>query len=116
MDDEKEIIMVLKLLLEKIGYTVHSTTNGTEALNTLKKTKQKGIVPKFLILDYTIKGGLGAADIIDDVKEIDPNLKVILCSGYYADEMMKNPKKHGFSGFLQKPFQIEDLTSILSEK
>ncbi len=116
MDDEKEIIMVLKLLLEKIGYTVHTTTNGTEALNTLKKTKQKGIVPKFLILDYTIKGGLGAADIIDDVKEIDPNLKVILCSGYYADEMMKNPKKHGFSGFLQKPFQIEDLTSILSEK
>jgi two-component system cell cycle sensor histidine kinase/response regulator CckA len=106
VDDEDMIIDVGKPILEQMGYNVLTATGGKEALDIYEKNKQEiGIV----ILDM-IMPGLGGGDTYDRLKELNPDIKVLLSSGYSINGQATKILERGCDGFIQKPFNVMGLS------
>ena len=66
-----------------------------------------------VILDLTIKGGMGGRETFEALKGIDPGIKAIVSSGYSGDSLMSEYRDFGFKGVLRKPYTIEELTGTI---
>ena len=113
MDDERFLRIVDGSMLEKLGYEVKLTKDGSEALTCYEDAlnEQKGF--EAVLLDLTVPGGMGAKETIQRLKKMDPNVKAIVSSGYFHDASMKEYEKFGFKGVLPKPFDIKQLKDAL---
>lgn len=111
VDDEKLIVQVGSAMLEKMGYEVLVARDGEEALKTFLENKEKvGIV----LLDM-IMPGMGGLEVLRRLRAIDPDVKILLCSGYSIHGEAPRTIGQGCDGFIQKPFSIEDLLGKLNE-
>ena len=66
-----------------------------------------------MILDLTIRGGMGGKEVIERLLKIDPDVKAIVSSGYSNDPVLSDFRRYGFSGMVSKPFKIEELKGLL---
>lgn len=105
VDDEEIVIGVGTQMLKKMGFSVLTAKNGKEALEVYKQHRND---IDLVILDM-IMPGLRAADTYDELKSIDPAIRVLLASGYGADQQTGELLNRGFNGFIQKPFNIQAL-------
>ncbi len=115
MDDETYIIEVLVKMLKHQGYNVDSAKNGEEAIQLYTEKFMHDNPYDHVILDLTVYGGLGGKETIKALKEIDPNVKAIVSSGYSDNPVMANYKEYGFTGVLTKPYAIEDVIKVLAK-
>jgi len=115
MDDEKPLRMLAKELLPRMGYQVEVVSDGEEAFQKYSKAMYKGEPFDAIILDLTIKGGMGAMETLKMLKEIDSDVKALLISGYENDKIMSSWKDYGFQGAVSKPFTQKQLTDALIE-
>jgi len=106
IDDEPAVLAVSKKILESLGYTVYGIGNGSEAIAFFRDMKSK---IDLVILDM-IMPGLSGSETFDCIRGVDPSVKVILCSGYSLDGQAQQILDKGCSGFIQKPFNITDLS------
>ena len=113
MDDEEFIIEILSDMLEMLEYETLSASDGDEALEILKNAEKNGECVSACFLDLTIPGGRGGEEIISEIKEIYPETAVFASSGAINNNIISNPGKYGFSGYLKKPFKIDDLSELL---
>ena len=113
MDDEDIVRDVVAEMLPKLGYGVEVVKNGTEAIDAYTKAMKLGHPFDAAIMDLTIPGGMGGKDAVQKLREIDPDVKAIVSSGYSNDPIMSNYGKYGFCSMLVKPFQIQELAEIL---
>ncbi|MFH0995703.1 MAG: PAS domain S-box protein [Pseudomonadota bacterium] len=111
VDDEQMILDVGGQMLEKLGYQVLTAPNGKEAVK-LFESQQDHIV--LVILDM-IMPVMGGSETFDILKSMHPNLKILLSSGYAVDGQASDILKRGCSGFIQKPFNLEQLSRKTSE-
>lgn len=114
MDDEETIRLSIKKVLKHLGYECILTENGDHALQAVKEHIEKSIKFKAIILDLTVHGGKGAVDIIDELRLIDPDARMIVSSGYANDKVIIDYQKYGFHAAITKPYTIENLASVLS--
>jgi len=110
VDDEDIIVEVGRISLEKLGYKILTAQNGIEAIEVLKSHPDVEIV----ILDM-IMPEMGGGETYDRLKELRPDIKVILSSGYNIDGRAKEILKRGCDSFIQKPFNINDLSQKIRE-
>ncbi len=115
MDDEEDIRMITCRLLSTFGYEFLSAADGEEALRLYREAKQSDQPVTAVIMDLTIPGGMGGKEAIKKLLEFDPNAKVVVSSGYSNDPIVANFKQFGFSGFLVKPFEMEELRLLLHD-
>ena len=115
MDDEEMLRNLAQKMLERLGYEVETVKDGAEAIETYKKHMDSGKPFDGVILDLTIKGGMGGAQAIKELIKIDPDVKAIVCSGYFNDPVLANYEEHGFRGAMAKPYQIADLEHVLKK-
>jgi PAS domain S-box-containing protein len=108
VDDEDIIIDVGKDILKNLGYKVLLARGGEEALMVYKKNQDK---IDMVILDM-IMPDMGGGKTYDKLKEINPDIKVLLSSGYSIDGQANEILERGCDGFIQKPYNI----GILSKK
>ena len=113
MDDEEMLRNVVGNLLEALGYEVELACDGEEAIQIYVKAQQTGSPFAAVILDLTVKGGMGGKETIKRLIEFDPNVRAIVVSGYANDPIMSNCETYGFLVALQKPFQLKDLRETL---
>lgn len=113
MDDEKMLRELTRHMLERSGYQVEVACDGDEAIQLYKKAEELGLPFGAVILDLTIKGGMGGMETIKQLKEIDPQVRAIVASGYANDPVMSNFKSYGFLKALHKPYQLEELEKTL---
>jgi two-component system, cell cycle sensor histidine kinase and response regulator CckA len=106
IDDEDVIIDVSRELLEMLGYTVLTAGNGWDAVELYRA---KGTEIDLVILDM-IMPGMGGKETFEHLKAINPNVRIILSSGYSMTEKTKDIINQGACAFLQKPFSIEELS------
>ena len=111
VDDEELILDVGVNMLEKLGYTVLAAKNGTEAVDIFKANKNK---IKMIILDI-IMPDMGGGEVYDKIKAINPDVKVLLSSGYSVDGQAIELLEHGCKGFMQKPFTMEELSGKITQ-
>jgi len=111
VDDEDLVINVGAQLLEKLGYTVLEAHGGREAVNIFMDANHS---IDMVILDMVMPD-MGGSEVFDRIKIIDPNVKVLLSSGYSIDGEATEILKRGCEGFIQKPFNMEDLSKKIRE-
>jgi PAS domain S-box-containing protein len=111
VDDEEIIIDVGCQLLKKLGYTVFEARGGKEAIRVYQDNKDN---IDMIILDM-IMPDMGGSDVYDKIRTIDPNVKVLLSSGYSIDGQATEILKRGCNGFIQKPFNLKRLSKKIRE-
>jgi PAS domain S-box-containing protein len=111
VDDEAMIVEASRGLLEELGYTVIVARSGAEALEIYRR-KQSAI--DIIVMDL-IMPGMGGGETFDRLKQIDPRVKVLLSSGYSINGQASKIMERGCDGFIQKPFNITQLSAKLRE-
>jgi CheY-like chemotaxis protein len=111
VDDEDMIIDVGQEILEEMGYKVFLARSGKEAVETYAKNKHK---IDMVILDM-IMPDMGGGEAYDRMKEVDPNVKVLLSSGYSIEGQASDILARGCNGFIQKPFSVKQLSHTIRQ-
>jgi signal transduction histidine kinase/ActR/RegA family two-component response regulator len=106
VDDEEMIIDVCGAMLENMGYLVIAARNGAQAVDAVRQKKH---AIDLVILDL-IMPGMNGGQTFDLIRDIQPNMPVILASGYAFDGLTTKAMKKGCNGFIQKPFNFSDLS------
>jgi PAS domain S-box-containing protein len=115
MDDEEVVRDVIGDLLAILGYEVEFAEDGSKVIELYKKAEESKAPYDAVIMDLTVPGGMGGKESIQELIQIDPEVKAIVSSGYSNDPVMANFRKHGFSGVVAKPFKIEELSKVLHQ-
>lgn len=113
MDDEEMILTVAQFMLEALGYDIEVAKNGEQALEKYSAALASGRPFDAVILDLTVRGGLGGRETIEKLIEIDPEVRTIVSSGFSDDPILSNYKNYGFKATLSKPYRIEELGRTL---
>jgi two-component system cell cycle sensor histidine kinase/response regulator CckA len=105
IDDEKMILDVGRELLEELGYSVLPVMSGQEAIDVFAVNQNK---VDLIIMDM-IMPGMSGSETFDHLKEIKPDAKILLSSGYSIDGQATKILRRGCDGFIQKPFNMNQL-------
>ena len=110
VDDEEIVRTTISAMLSDLGYTVESSPGGKEALDILAKKKKIDLV----LLDMTMPT-MGGKEVFQKIRRIKSHAKVIISSGYSDSVLGEDTFAKKVDGFLQKPYQIEDLSKKIRE-
>jgi PAS domain S-box-containing protein len=113
MDDEELVRDLVSDMLTNIGYKATAATDGTEAIELYRKSRESGYPFDAVILDLTIPGDMGGEEAVQRLREIDPEVKAIVSSGYSNDPIMADFRKYGFSDVIAKPYRTRELSQVL---
>ncbi len=111
VDDEEIIRSTVGTMLGEMGYNVKLAENGEEAVAIFEKDYES---IDLTIIDM-IMPKMNGAKAFYRMKEIDPDCRVIIASGYTEDENMDKLMARGLAGFIRKPFLFDELSRFLSE-
>jgi CheY-like chemotaxis protein len=115
VDDEPMIRDLLRDLLEHLGYEVVTAAEGGEAVARYDAEAEAGRPFDLVILDLTIRGGLGGREAFERIRDRHPRARAIVSSGYSNDPIMAHHREYGFAGVLSKPYTLEDLSALLAQ-
>jgi len=115
MDDESSVRDIALMFLREIGYEVQTTPNGEEAIAAYQTALAEERPFDVVILDLTVRGGMGGRETIRLLKEIHPRVRAIVCSGYSADLVMRQHRDYGFLGCVGKPFNVGELARVVQQ-
>jgi two-component system, cell cycle sensor histidine kinase and response regulator CckA len=106
VDDDLNVLEILKVLLKSLGYAVLGWTNGQEALDLYRENKD---CIDLVILDMVMLG-LSGSDIFERIKELSPSAKLIVMTGYDMNSKIQQIIDKGCCGFIQKPFDVTQIS------
>jgi len=109
VDDEAPVLKVGTRILSTLGYTVLEAKSGQEAVDIYKANKDK---IDLVMLDV-IMPDMGGGKVYDLLKKVNPDIKVLLCSGYSIDGRSTEILERGCDGFIQKPFDVKKLSGTI---
>lgn len=113
MDDDEPVKMVAVHMLAKLGFSTVTASDGNDAIKLYKTAMESGEPFNCVIMDLTIRGGMGGQETIGILLEIDKDVKAIVASGYSNDPVMVNFRDYGFTGIIKKPFNISELSECM---
>lgn len=112
MDDEEAILDVCREMLHRLGYSTEPARDGREALDIYRSAMNDDPFSA-VIMDLTIRGGMGGLECIKELQVLDPGAQVLVSSGYSNDPIMSEYRKYGFHGVIIKPYDIIELGHAL---
>jgi len=115
MDDEEIIRSLSSELFGALNHNVEVAKHGQEALEKYQGAMAAGKPFDIVILDLTVRGGMGGSETIQKLFEIDPAVRAIVSSGYSDDAATANYEKQGFKAFLNKPYDLDALKEVLNK-
>jgi CheY-like chemotaxis protein len=111
VDDEEIMRSTAKAILEALGYEVMLAENGQVALDLFSR-QQGGI--DLVLLDM-IMPVMNGRECFERLKKHDPQVKVILSSGFSREDDLQEMTKAGLRGFIRKPYLTSGLSQIVHE-
>jgi len=113
MDDEAMIRELAGNMLRHLGYAVDFAEGGQGAIRKYQTALETSAPYDAVILDLTIKGGMGGEETIKMLKQIDPGVKAIVSSGYCDNPVIGNYKSYGFCEVVAKPYEMLEFSQKL---
>ena len=113
MDDDAAVRVVAAKMLTRLGYAAETVEDGAAAIARCASAKDEGRPFDAVILDLTIPGGMGGAEAAAKLREVDPNVRAIVSSGYSNDPVMSEYDAHGFEAVVAKPYRLDELAAAL---
>ena len=107
VDDSMLIRHTVCRFLEERGFSVESASNGVEALQVLAR-----IQPDLIVTDMNMPR-MGGRATFERIKEMFPQMRVLVCSGYSATMLDDGKFTQSIDGFLQKPEPLPDVAQIV---
>jgi two-component system cell cycle sensor histidine kinase/response regulator CckA len=111
VDDERMILDVTREMLEGLGYRVLVAQGGTDAMDIYRADHGK---IDLVILDM-IMPGMGGGELLDRMKAVNADVRIILSSGYSLNGEARTIMARGARLFLQKPFRLDNLSQKIRE-
>lgn len=122
VDDDKSVLESYKLMIEFLGYKDIPAESGEKAISiyreNLVSSQDPDQPPKsgidLVILDM-IMPGMEGPEVFYRLKELNPDVKVLIASGYQTSEDVRKLSEDGAKGFIQKPFNMAGLSAKIRE-
>jgi two-component system, cell cycle sensor histidine kinase and response regulator CckA len=111
VEDEKTIMKMSKLLLEKLGYQVLTADTPGKALHLAKEHSGK----IHLLITDVVMPEMNGRDLADQIEDLYPNIKTLFMSGYTANVIAHHGVLDEGVAFIQKPFSKKDLAEKVRE-
>ncbi len=111
VDDEDLVLFINGKFLESLGYHVFSAESGEEAIRIYQAQSQK---INLVILDMIMPGKNGH-ETFRDLKAINPNVKVIIATGYTDETATRAVLQDGAAGFIRKPFDHAEFSRLIQQ-
>ncbi len=112
VDENRDVTNVISESLEAKGYKTYKLYNMLDAPVVFKEKREEiGLI----ILDMPIPGAASAVKVFFRLKDIDPDVEVIIISGFYDRESAKSKVKNEEISFIGKPFGVNDLVGLINE-
>ena len=108
IDDEEGVLNVGTALLKELGFTTVTAVNGRDGIDVYRQNPDIS----FVILDLTMPV-MGGEQCFSALKQISPDVKVIISSGYREQEVLELFAGSGVSGFIQKPYKLSALKEAI---
>jgi CheY-like chemotaxis protein len=115
LDDEEMVRDLLGSMFRRLGYEPHFAKNGEEAVLLYTHSCANNAPFDYVMLDLTLPGELSGEEAVKRLRQINPQVKAIACSGYSWTPVMTNCQSYGFTGALAKPFRLRQLQKLLGE-
>jgi DNA-binding NtrC family response regulator len=109
VDDSAAMVATLVATLVEDGYEVRGASDGPEALRRL------GAEPFDLVIADVVLPGMGGMQLLEQVKRLRPDTPVLLVTGYATPEVAREALGKGAAGFLEKPFNIDQLLASVRD-
>ncbi len=109
VDDEEAVREVASLMLKRFGFDILTAGDGIEALEVYKENGSDIVM---VLLDMTMPH-MGGEETFTELRRINPDVRVLLCSGYNEQDATSHFTGKGLAGFIQKPFQLEKLVLMV---
>lgn len=113
MDDDEIVREVGSEMLKSLGLEVATAKDGDEAIQLYRKGMKTRKKYNVVVLDLTVPGGKGGKETITELKKIDPEIQALVSSGYSNDPILAEFNKYGFSGYVSKPYRIEEMANSI---
>jgi PAS domain S-box-containing protein len=115
MDDEELIRDLAGEMIEALGHKVELAEHGEEAIRKYEAAMESGNPFDIVILDLTIRGGMGGRETIERLFSVNPKIKAIVSSGYSYDNAVSDYHNYGFCARLTKPYKLQELSDTLNK-
>lgn len=115
MDDEKFVREFVIALLEQLGYETVATKDGDELVEEFRASCRIKKPYHAVITDLLVPEGMGGESMPEKLRKFDPNVKIIVSSGFSNHPALLRYKEYGFDASLTKPFRAESLRKALDE-
>ncbi len=114
LDDEKILRDMMSTMLARMGIEHEVVSSGEEAVERYFHAMESGNPFGLVILDLTVKGGMGGVPTLKTIQRRNPSVKAVVISGYSDDPVITNYKEYGFCASLAKPFNLGDFEAIVN--
>ncbi|HEY5998813.1 MAG TPA: PAS domain S-box protein [bacterium] len=114
MDDERLVREVASSMLESLGHAVATAANGEDAVDLYRAARAEGRPFDAVILDLTVKNGAGGEETLRRLRELDPDVRAVVSSGYADATVLGDYRAHGFRARLGKPYRLDALRECLA--
>ena len=114
MDDEEIVRDIAGKMIEVFGHEVEFAEHGEATIRKYKAAMESGKPFDIVILDLTIRRGMGGKETIERLLAVNPNIRAIVSSGYSDDAVVSDYHKYGFSARLTKPYKLQELSDTLN--
>ena len=111
IDDEEMVINISEMMLKNLGYKVLKAHSGSEGLQLFEENQSK----IDLIISDLEMPKMNGEEVMDKLRAIDPQIKVMLSSGALTDTDEQYVMNKGFNGFLKKPYNLDTLCEKMAE-
>ncbi|MEM7144283.1 MAG: response regulator [Verrucomicrobiota bacterium] len=114
LEDEPLIRELIAANLTDAGYEVEATSHGAATVEAYRRSMDEGRRFDVVVMDLSIPEGMGGAEAIQRIREMDSGVRAVVSSGYSNDPVMAAPKDYGFSAVLPKPYDPAELRDLVA--
>jgi CheY-like chemotaxis protein len=113
LDDNSQVLEVGRRMIDRLGFEAEVVSEGAKAVARYSELRGTSQAFSAVIADLSVPGGMGGLECLDCLSKIDPDVKVIACSGHSSDPVLLDAQARGFVAALEKPFRLNDVRSVL---